>query len=38
MTVNGDGNVVITLDTNDTITLAGVHNTTDLVSQDFGFG
>ncbi|MGH6870970.1 MAG: hypothetical protein ACREHE_05630 [Rhizomicrobium sp.] len=38
MTVNGDGNVVITLDASDTITLTGVHNTTDLVAQDFGFG
>jgi hypothetical protein len=38
LTVNGDGNVVITLDANDTITLVGVHNTTDLVAQDFGFG
>jgi Ca2+-binding RTX toxin-like protein len=38
MSVNGDGNVVITLDASDTITLTGVHDPGDLVAQNFSFG
>ncbi|HTQ12374.1 MAG TPA: hypothetical protein VMH86_00760 [Rhizomicrobium sp.] len=37
MSIDGNGDVVITLDAADTITLTGVHNTGDLVAANFGF-